>query len=104
MIQKLHNANNLDSSFRILYDGMIFQRQAAGGINRYFEKLIGNLPDEVKPLMTLSRLRNTNFPQNNDLELYLRRFRLPRPFRKLSRTIQKVRFGNLQKRIQPDHA
>jgi len=30
---------------RILYDGLIYSYQTAGGINRYFAKLIGLLPD-----------------------------------------------------------
>lgn len=38
---------------RILYDGSIYSWQAKGGINRYFNNLISNLPSNFSPLITL---------------------------------------------------
>jgi glycosyltransferase involved in cell wall biosynthesis len=101
MIQKLHNGPGTDS-MRILYDGMIYQRQAAGGINRYFEKLIGNLPSNITPIMTSSKMRMTNFPQNAKLQMHLKRFQLPRPFRKLGRAVQAARFDAVSRALKPD--
>src|SRR5260370_29231461 len=34
---------------RILYDGEVFRTQSFGGINRYFENVIRNLPAKFKP-------------------------------------------------------
>src|SRR5260370_25375107 len=34
---------------RILYDGEVFRTQSFGGINRYFENVIRNLPVNFKP-------------------------------------------------------
>lgn len=90
------------SPCRVLYDGMIFQRQAAGGINRYFESLIGHLPEHVQPMITTSTTRQQNFPEHNNLELYLRQFELPRPFRKVGRAVQAVRFRAVESQVAPD--
>ncbi len=102
MIQKLNSTVGTLPSFKILYDGMIYQRQAAGGINRYFEKLISYLPDDITPLMTLSKLRDTNFPENDNMRLYVRRFQLPKPFRKIGRAVQAMRFENVRRNLRPD--
>ena len=98
MIKKSTSIGNASEDIEIMYDGMIFQRQAAGGINRYFEKLIGKLPDSVKPSMALTQIRSNNFPSHPNLRLHLRQFGLPKPFRKLGRAILANRF----KRVQPE--
>ena len=36
---------------RILYDGEVFRYQSFGGINRYFENVIRNLPSEFRPTL-----------------------------------------------------
>ena len=35
----------------ILYDGEVFRYQSFGGINRYFENVIRNLPSEFRPTL-----------------------------------------------------
>lgn len=102
MIQLQNCIDDSSSSFEILYDGMIYQRQAAGGINRYFEKLISNLPDKVMPSMAVTRIRCNNFPTHPNLRLYLKRFELPKPFRKLGRAILANRFKSIQDEIHPN--
>jgi len=101
----IHNAQ-LDSSdqnpMRVLYDGKIFDRQKAGGINRYFEKLIDHLPEFVEPSMTLTRYPSQNFPQNEKLQRHIFNFAMPRPFRRISRSIQALHFESVRKAIQPD--
>lgn len=89
-------------TYRVLYDGMIFHRQNSGGINRYFEKLIDYLPENVEPSLTLSRCPSNNFPQSSRLRTYVKKFALPRPFRKVSRLIRAARFESLRKEISPD--
>ena len=100
--QSLVSNTSPRSPFRVLYDGMIFQRQAAGGINRYFQSLIGNLPERVLPMITLSKTRQRNFPKHENLEMFIRQFELPRPFRKVGRAVQAVRFRAVESRIAPD--
>lgn len=61
---------------RILYDGMIYAGQPAGGINRYFANLIDRLPSTVEPTLTTVFLRGANFPQRPGLQFrYFQRFR-----------------------------
>lgn len=87
---------------KVLYDGMIFHRQLTGGINRYFEKLIDHLPDNVEPAITLSKSRENNFPKNHNLQVYVKNFDLPRPLRKVSRAIRATRCNALRRSIAPD--
>lgn len=54
---------------RILYDGQIFNSQAAGGINRYFANLIDGLPDDFLPVLTTSRIPVVNWPKNPRLKI-----------------------------------
>lgn len=61
---------------RVLYDGHIYLMQAAGGVNRYFANLIGRLPADVTPYLTLCGSSSVNFPVNPRLKVYnYRRFR-----------------------------
>jgi glycosyltransferase involved in cell wall biosynthesis len=61
---------------RVLYDGNIYLIQAAGGVNRYFANLIGRLPTEVIPYLTMCGPRSVNFPVNSRMKVYsYRRFR-----------------------------
>ena len=93
---------NAETEYRVLYDGMIFQRQSAGGINRYFQRLIGNLPEHVTPLLTTTEQRANNFPSNERLRLYQRQFSLPKPLRKIGRGIQSSQFRDVMRQLNPD--
>lgn len=70
----------------ILYDGWIFNLQAAGGINRYFANIIDGLPEDCFPSITTSRIPVVNWPSNPKLKV-LRppKFRPRRLARKLER-------------------
>ena len=89
-------------SLKVLYDGMIYQRQRAGGINRYFEKIIDHLPANIAPEITLTNAPVTNFPKNQRLNQHIKSFHLPRPFRKVSRIIRSARFEALGMELAPD--
>lgn len=91
-----------DANLHVLYDGKIYDRQKAGGINRYFEKLIDHLPDSVTPSITLTRNTRQNFPTNSKLQRHVFDFSMPKPFRKLSRSIQAIYFESVRREIQPD--
>ena len=97
-------STNLTSrpSLKVLYDGMIYYRQRAGGINRYFEKIIDHLPANVSPEITLTNAPVTNFPKNQRLNHHIKSFHLPRPFRKVSRAIRSARFEALGTELAPD--
>ena len=61
---------------QVLYDGHIYLMQATGGVNRYFSNLIGRLPPEVTPYLTMCGPRSINFPVNSRMRVYsYRRFR-----------------------------
>lgn len=61
---------------QVLYDGNIYLMQTAGGVNRYFANLIGRLPADVTPHLTLCGPRSVNFPVNPRMKVYrYRRFR-----------------------------
>lgn len=103
MIQKADpGLSDSKTNLHVLYDGKIFDRQRTGGINRYFEKLIDHLPDSVAPSITLARHCRQNFPESENLQRHVFSFSMPRPFRKLSRSIQAVHFESIRKAIQPD--
>ena len=71
----------------ILYDGWIFNRQAAGGINRYFANIIDGLPDDCWPSILTSHVPKVNWPSNPRLKvLRAPRFRPHRVSRKLEQT------------------
>jgi glycosyltransferase involved in cell wall biosynthesis len=61
---------------RILYDGMIYLIQTAGGVNRYFANLISRLPANAVPYLTTCQSREINYPAHPNLKVYrFRRFR-----------------------------
>jgi glycosyltransferase involved in cell wall biosynthesis len=61
---------------QVLYDGHIYLMQAAGGVNRYFANLIGRLPPDVIPYLTMCGPRSIHFPVNSRMKVYsYRRFR-----------------------------
>lgn len=61
---------------QVLYDGNIYLMQAAGGVNRYFANLIGRLPADVTPYLTMCGSSSVNFPVNPRLKVYnYQRFR-----------------------------
>src|SRR5207245_3851316 len=49
---------------------MIFQLQAAGGINRYFANVISRLPDDFSPTVVVDHVRNLNYPLHPKLKRY----------------------------------
>jgi glycosyltransferase involved in cell wall biosynthesis len=62
----------LFSSFivRILYDGLIYDWQAAGGINRYFANVIGRLPADFEPSLLVRGARDVNYPSHPKLKVF----------------------------------
>ena len=60
---------------RILYDGLIFSQQPAGGISRYFSNVIDHLPAPFQPALATIRRDTVNFPARPDLRVhYYERF------------------------------
>jgi glycosyltransferase involved in cell wall biosynthesis len=55
---------------RILYDGMIYTMQVAGGINRYFANVIGRLPPDFTPSLQVGTVRELNYPAHRNLKVY----------------------------------
>lgn len=55
---------------RTLYDGKIYAMQKAGGINRYFANLIQRLPEDITPILTLSKRRSFNYPVHPNIQLF----------------------------------
>jgi glycosyltransferase involved in cell wall biosynthesis len=55
---------------RILYDGIIFNSQPYGGINRYFYNIIAGLPKDWTPLLTTCESYKNNQPEHPNLELH----------------------------------
>lgn len=61
---------------RILYDGMIYAVQQAGGINRYFANIISRLPEHYRPVLTTFSRHTINYPAHSSLKVRsYRRFR-----------------------------
>ncbi len=63
---------------RILYDGQVFEWQAAGGINRYFANVIGGLPRGYRPTLLVGRRHAVNFPSHPNLKVCGYGGRMPR--------------------------
>jgi glycosyltransferase involved in cell wall biosynthesis len=63
---------------RILYDGLIYDWQAAGGINRYFANIIGGLPAEFQPSLLVNQAREVNYPSHPNLKVFEYGRRWPR--------------------------
>lgn len=55
---------------RILYDGEIYGIQKVGGINRYFDNIIGRLPPDFQPILTSARSRNEPHPYHPNLKIF----------------------------------
>lgn len=55
---------------RILYDGQIYAKQNAGGINRYFANLISRLPEDFNPAFTTCQPQNVNYPDHPNLKTF----------------------------------
>ncbi|MGE0105148.1 MAG: glycosyltransferase family 4 protein [Blastocatellales bacterium] len=64
---------------RPLYDGYIYYIQRNGGINRYFNRLIDHLPEDVEPALSLPPVCDSALPSNPRLSL--RRYSPFRPER-----------------------
>ncbi len=58
------------NKMNILYDGWIFGLQAAGGINRYFARIISNLPEEFTPVFTANNLGKIDRPSHPNLSVF----------------------------------
>lgn len=54
---------------RIFYDGFIYDYQAHGGINRYFNEIISRLPDTARPIVSTFLGRRENWPEHPRLSL-----------------------------------
>jgi glycosyltransferase involved in cell wall biosynthesis len=63
---------------RILYDGQIYDWQAAGGINRYFANVIGGLPEDFEPWLLVNQARDVNYPSHANLRVFVHGRRWPR--------------------------
>ncbi len=55
---------------RILYDGQIYVKQTAGGINRYFANIISRLPEDFIPTLTTCKLLSVNYPTHPNLKAF----------------------------------
>lgn len=67
------------SKMRPYYDGYIYYIQRNGGINRYFNRLIDHLPEDVEPELSLPPVCESTLPANPRLRL--RRYKPFRPER-----------------------
>lgn len=54
---------------RILYDGYIYNKQAFGGTNRYFNNLICRLPNKYSPILAISGSLSNNFPVHPNIKI-----------------------------------
>ena len=53
---------------KILYDGEIYNFQAAGGINRYFGSIISRLPEDFSPTITTLQSPTLHWPKHRNLK------------------------------------
>ncbi len=84
----------------ILYDGMIFSMQKAGGINRYFANIISRLPDTDTPTLTTRHNLGINVPAHPRLRV--KQFYPFRPHR-ISQPLEKAYFRSAQHRYGVAH-
>ena len=71
---------------KILYDGVIYNTQPTGGINRYFANLIDGLPSDIAPSLTTHQIPSVTWPQSPRLKvLQYRKFRPRRVSNKLEK-------------------
>ena len=59
-----------EQELRVLYDGLIYRMQAAGGINRYTASLIGRLPRTFHPSVVVGQARAIHFPSHPNLRVF----------------------------------
>lgn len=55
---------------KVLYDGYIYSLQVAGGINRFFSRIISGLPNSYCPFLSTFSARKTNHPKHQNLKIY----------------------------------
>jgi glycosyltransferase involved in cell wall biosynthesis len=73
---------------RILYDGLIYATQTAGGINRYFANLVSRLPSDSSAVLTTPRVGSVNFPAHRNLDVHVPRVVRPRQLGLATRPLQ----------------
>lgn len=54
----------------ILYDGMIYTTQVAGGISRYFTNIINRLPTAYRPAVTTCQINPLSYPTHPNLQSF----------------------------------
>jgi len=86
---------------RILYDGQIFLKQVAGGINRYFQSLIRRLPNTVTPIITLRDTHSIGNLTHQNIRKYSYKL-LEYPFRDVSYWFEKYYFRTRSVISKPD--
>lgn len=82
---------------KILYEGYIYSAQSAGGINRYFERVISLLPAQYQPTILALHVRPDNWPTHPNLQVVRAPFFSPeRLARRLARHYFQLRAAQLQ--------
>lgn len=84
---------------RVLYDGSIYGYQVAGGINRYFDNIIKNLPPDFVPILTTRKNRTLNYIEHPALKVH--NFPVFRPGR-ISIPLGKLYFRAVDRLVRPD--
>jgi glycosyltransferase involved in cell wall biosynthesis len=86
---------------KILYDGLIYAVQPAGGVSRYVTNLVGNLPSSYEPMLTLvgGGRANVTLPVHPRLRLVVRREIRPRL---LGRPLAARAFVRARRKLRPD--
>lgn len=79
----------MTGGLRVLYDGWIYSIQAAGGINRYFERLIRLMPSGWRSILVTEGRRSVNFPSHGSASHYVvPRIRWRRPLKPLGLEVE----------------
>jgi glycosyltransferase involved in cell wall biosynthesis len=82
---------------------MIYACQKAGGINRYFSKLIDRLPADTTPILTTTQYNAEQFPSHPNLEVYQWNYKKwPRSVRWLPRAMKGFYFQRQANRRECD--
>lgn len=93
--------NDARRPLTVLYDGSMFTSQHAGGVNRYFERIIGGLPSDWTPVLTTAEMREENFPAHPRLRVvHWKRYGF-RPGR-VSFALEPLVFGAAERIAAPD--
>ena len=77
---------------KILYDGIIYNTQPTGGINRYFANLIDGLPDDITPSLTTYDVPSVTWPQSPKLQIH--QYKNFRP-RRVSNKVEQLYFDRV---------